>query len=1041
MNMFRKIFQCLLFATVFLTMAVPVHAASDELTDKDNQVIEDIIRSNLKKSEIPGLAVVIVKGNEIVYNKGFGYADKSAGTPMTTDTLFELGSVSKAFTAMAVLKLRDQGLIGLDDPIAKYLPWLKFTYKGKETDVTLRQFLHHNSGIAANMLGKIPRTQGPEALEKTVRTLIGKELVEKPGERFIYSTINYDVLGLVIQQVSGMPYAEFMKREIVQPLDLNHTYIGRENAPPGQLSKGYKWAFTNPSEYDAPYFGGNVPAAYVLSSSTDMGNWLKVQLGTAEADKHLMKLAVETQQDNRAVPPFNDGSFYAMGWNVLQLGGGQLFHDGNNPNFFTSLILRPQEGLGIAVLSNLETYNPQKISRELMNYLIGRDQAVPYYDNYARLDKTGTVLLIASGLFMAYILYSFVSLALKIFRKKRRFARIKPKAIMGLIASVPVMALTYYCLDQIPQLLFQENWATIYIYTPGTLYLGVLGIGIAIAAFILYFMMDMLFPKQAEISYLTLSVLSLLSGFGNALIVYAVNAAASRQSGAGFNRLTPDQAANLRLLLLYFGFGILLYVVGQRILRPILIRWSNEIIFRKRTELLSKILRISYQDLEKIKRENIQATLNNDTEAISNIVNLVVSGLTSAITLLFCFVYLGMINVIGLLITVGVIGCAAALYYIVGKRANTLWEQTRDIQNVFFKYINDLAQGFKELALNRRKRNDFREDFNESCNEYRDKRTKGDISFAMVFIVGELLFVMVLGVIAFLFPVMFDNAFSFVRDYVFVFIYMVGPINVILVSIPQLTQIRVSWKRIEELNRTLDEVVLSDERQTNVLSDARIELAAEEVEYEYENVNGDKFSVGPISATFRSGEIVFITGGNGSGKSTFAKLLTGLYRPSKGRMLVNGDEIGLNELSEHYTAIFSDFHLFNRLYGVDYASRTEEIERHLQLLHLDDKVRIEGGGISAIELSTGQKKRLALLISYLDNRPIYLFDEWAADQDPEYRKFFYHNLLPELKERGKCIIAVTHDDMYFHLADRFIKLDLGRIVEDGGSREAAMSLA
>lgn len=1042
MNRIRKVCAWLLLAAILISAAAPASAlaAEEGLSDKDRKAIEDIIHSNVKKSRIPGLAVVIVQGGDIVYDEAFGYADKASGKKMTTDTLFELGSASKAFTAMAVLKLRDSGLLDLDAPVSDYLPWLIFKYKGEPAPVTLRQLLHHTSGLSSSLLGELPIAEGPDALERTIRGLIGHRLVERPGERFIYSTVNYDILGLVIQQASGMPYADYMQKEILGPLGLKNTYVGRENAPDGDRSTGYKWTFGSPRAYDAPYYGGNVPAAYILTSGSDMGRWLQVQLGTADADESLMRLAAESQQANRAVPPFTDGSSYAMGWNVAQRDGGQLFHDGNNPNFFATLILRPGEKLGVAVLSNLETYNPQKISREIVNYLVGRDENVPYYDNYARLDKMGSALIAAGALAIAYLLYSFVSLGIQIAKGRRKRAPVKPKALVGLVAAAPVLWLAYVCLDNVSRILFQVDWKTLSVYSPGTLYAGVWSVGIAVAVFCAYFAFERLFPKPGSVSYLTLAALSLLSGFGNALIVYAINSAASRQAAIGYTRMSAEQADVLRLLLLYFGFGMLLYIVGQRILRPILIRLSNDIIFRKRTELMGKILRVSYQDLEKIKRENIQATLNNDTEAMSGIVNLVVSGLTSFITLLFCFVYLGMINAMGLLISMAVIGCAAGLYYYVGKKANVLWEQTRDIQNVFFKYIHDLTEGFKELTLNRRKRKEFREDFDESCDEYRAKRSEGDVSFAMVFIVGELLFALVLGVIAFLFPALFDNAFTFVRDYVFVFIYMVGPLNVILASIPQLTRIRVSWKRIGELNRELDAVAASEERAEGG-DEERIELVADRVEFEYDNVNGDRFSVGPISTAFRSGEIVFIAGGNGSGKSTFAKLLTGLYSPIRGRMLLNGREVESGELSERFTAIFGDFHLFHRLYGVDYAEKAAEIEQYLQLLHLQDKVRIENGRINAIELSTGQKKRLALLVSYLDDRPIYLFDEWAADQDPEYRKFFYHHLLPELKRRGKCVIAITHDDRYFHLADRFIKLDFGRIVEDSGQMEAAATLA
>jgi putative pyoverdin transport system ATP-binding/permease protein len=190
------------------------------------------------------------------------------------------------------------------------------------------------------------------------------------------------------------------------------------------------------------------------------------------------------------------------------------------------------------------------------------------------------------------------------------------------------------------------------------------------------------------------------------------------------------------------------------------------------------------------------------------------------------------------------------------------------------------------------------------------------------------------------------------------------------------------------------------------------------------------FLLGPIDLSIRAGEVTFIVGGNGSGKSTLAKVMTGLYPPQSGGIYI--DDVLVTEQNqewyrEHFSSIFHDFYLFEQCLGFDRANLDREVEDYLQQLQLDRKVSVNNGVLSTIDLSQGQRKRLALLVSYLEDRPIYLFDEWASDQEPLFRDLFYKQILVKLKQRGKAVIVITHDDRYFHLADRLIKLNYGKI--------------
>ncbi len=201
-----------------------------------------------------------------------------------------------------------------------------------------------------------------------------------------------------------------------------------------------------------------------------------------------------------------------------------------------------------------------------------------------------------------------------------------------------------------------------------------------------------------------------------------------------------------------------------------------------------------------------------------------------------------------------------------------------------------------------------------------------------------------------------------------------------------------------------------------------------------ESGNEEKaFLLGPIDLTFHSGDLVFIVGGNGSGKTTLAKIILGLYVPESGEIRRGGQAVtdhNREEYRQSFSAVFSDSFIFQTLFGLDSSGLSTEARRYLEKLHLEQKVKVENGGFSTVYLSQGQRKRLALLTAYIEDRPIYFFDEWAADQDPVFKKIFYYELLPELKSRGKTIFVISHDDHYFHVADRIVKLNYGQIEFD-----------
>jgi putative ATP-binding cassette transporter len=205
------------------------------------------------------------------------------------------------------------------------------------------------------------------------------------------------------------------------------------------------------------------------------------------------------------------------------------------------------------------------------------------------------------------------------------------------------------------------------------------------------------------------------------------------------------------------------------------------------------------------------------------------------------------------------------------------------------------------------------------------------------------------------------------------------------------------------------------------------------VSHRYPGLTEDRpFTLGPIDLSIRQGEVIYLIGGNGSGKTTLAMLLLGLYEPEQGHVELNGvkiDKRNLVQYRQQFSAVFADFHLFDEILCHDQAQIAKRATHYLHTLELDHKVSISGNRFSTTSLSSGQRKRMALIASYLEDRPIYLFDEWAADQDPVFRRVFYTELIPDLKRKGKTVIVISHDDAYFECADRLVQVAQGRLVD------------
>jgi cyclic peptide transporter len=991
--------------------------------------IEKRVKELMEEGKIPGLTLVIVRKKDPVYIKGFGFANPETKKEVTADTLFELGSTSKAFTALAALKCEADGLLNLDNPVSKYLPWFYATYNGEKRQITVRQFLHQTSGIPWGTISDIPQSGDKDALEQTVRTLIGIELTAEPGASFQYATINYDVIGAVIEAVSGMSYEDYMYKHILEPLGMEQSRVGLNEIDPLQdsprMAVGHKIGFFKARKFESPVFRGNTPAGYIVSNGRDMAKWLRLQLGLEQND--LSAIVGKSHQRDRSVAP-NTASLtsYAMGWLVSLSGSGFIFHGGQNPNFTSYVIFNPQTKTGVAVLANSNSNYTSFIGGYTINLIHGKELEITQNLGDG-MDKGSSIFSYVLMFYLLLVAIFLLTILLDTIKGRRRFQAITfgtiVKLTIPLIVMLPFLAAIYI----LPYALANFSWSAALVWAPVSFKTAVILLLTAMGASYIGYISSALFPMQNKYlkSIPMLIILSLSSGAANASVIFLISISLFSTTKVGY-------------LLYFFGLAAAVYVIGRKVLQTKLIGITHNIIYDLRMKLVEKIFNTSYQKFEKLESGRILATLNNDTGQLGGSVNMFVSLISSTVTVIGAFVYLATVAFWATLVTIAVVILIASVYYLVGGKANVHFNEARNTQNTYMTLLNGLQDGFKELSLHQAKKTAYKDEVEGVCMTYRQKLITASIKFVNALMVGETMLIAVLGSVGFAIPVLFPQIKTLtLMGFIMVLLYLIGPVNNILGAIPGIMQMRIAWNRIKQFmqdvpaNMAPDAMALPPAASNGV---QQVKAAGVFFEYEAEE-DEEKFTVGPIDFEANKGEVVFIIGGNGSGKTTLAKLLTGLYIPDRGTVTVDGKDINNHHLGEYFSVVFGDYHLFEKLYDIDLSDKSEDIEYYLDLLRLKDKVTLEDGGFSTINLSGGQRKRLALLRCYLEDRPIYLFDEVAADQDPEFRKFFYRDLLVKMKEKGKMVIAITHDDHYFDVADRVIKMDLGKIdsIDDGAA--------
>jgi len=532
--------------------------------------------------------------------------------------------------------------------------------------------------------------------------------------------------------------------------------------------------------------------------------------------------------------------------------------------------------------------------------------------------------------------------------------------------------------------------------------------------------------KRSKFFYISIALLGIINALLNIGLLLLINNAISGSHAFAFRQY---EWAGFLLLVLFSA-------ICSRVFQVQMIKLTTQINFDFELNILQKVQRAAYPDVVKLGNERI-ITAVNDVRTLVNLPEVSMNAINAAITMCCCFIYLFYISWAGALLIMGLMVSLLIFYLIRNRKIEKDLNEVRSLQNHYYRYLGDLLMGFKEIRTDViRTRNIYSLFFLRNRSEARALTKKSSIRYATNELIGTYSWYIVIGVILFAIPLVVKTDAKLISAFLVTILYLIGPVAILVTLIPTYTNVRIALKRLTEFNR-----IINNQLPDNAWAEERMiqgqkefsSISFHNVTYSYKDAKSDvSFGLGPLNLDIQKGEIVFIKGGNGSGKTTFVNILTGLYTPHTGSIYLNGallpdgDSAAARQL---IAAVFASPYLFTENYN-DYDIRPENqfLQTLLRQLDLGEKARFENNTISP-HLSKGQQKRLALIMALLEDKPVLVLDEWAADQDPAYRRFFYDQLLPELQRKGKTVIAITHDDQYYHCCNRLVRFDYGKVTE------------
>ncbi len=534
-----------------------------------------------------------------------------------------------------------------------------------------------------------------------------------------------------------------------------------------------------------------------------------------------------------------------------------------------------------------------------------------------------------------------------------------------------------------------------------------------------------------QTSFLRLGAVAVLAALCGTGVLYLLNTE---------SQITQDNDYSVMAALGFIGL-LIAYRLSQR---HLIFRASEAIeaaLHDWRKRIAKKTLNLSLRDIEHISPGTLLDGTARHYAPLSQSIVTLVSGVEATVLLIFMFLYLIYLSTTAALLT-AVVGCLCVIGYLnVAKRLNATLDTTASLNGQLDRLSEASIDGSKELRLNGEKREAILEDMVETSSDIYKHRSASAEIFAEVISSGNTASYLMAGAVVFVLPLISEAEGSEIAMIVMAVIFLIGPIGGMIGSLQQFSIARFATRSIMEFERSVDQLLSQSEElddEEKQYSDFA-ELRLTGVGYVHEKaIDFDQpFSIEDISVTVKRGQLVFITGGNGSGKTTLLRVLTGLYPRHRGSIAVDDAEIPIAASQSYrdlFATVFADFHVFGKTYGLS-DEATTQLEQWLVRLNIRSKLPLNlNEGLSPEALSTGQRKRLALALALAEDREILVLDEWAADQDPETRRKFYEEILPELKRAGKTIILVTHDERYFDCSDFRAHMEDGKLSLVGGAR-------